>query len=206
VGWYCGRSLTLVAAAVVMLAMLNSFGRMKAQAEHDATVDSLTGLANRRSASTALDQLVARSRRSDSPLGVLSLDLDFFKHVNDRYGHEAGDDVLAETGRLLLRTCRAGDVVARVGGEEFLILLPDTDRRGTIVVAEKIRVAIVGMLVPGVPDPVTASLGFTALRDADVTAATLLRRADAALYEAKRNGRNCVVEAPVTSAPAKTRT
>jgi diguanylate cyclase (GGDEF)-like protein len=198
-GWYFGRSLTLVSAAVVLMAMLAVFRRLKAQAERDATIDALTGLCNRRGANAALDQIVARCRRSGAPLGVLCVDLDLFKQVNDRYGHETGDAVLAEMGRLLTSSCRHGDVVARVGGEEFLMLLPDTDDSGTLFVAEKIRSMVAAMVVPGMHAGMTASFGVAALCHDDPTASALLRRADNALYQAKQSGRNRVV---VSSAPA----
>ena len=194
-GWYCGRSLTLVAAGVVLLAMLAAFRRLKARAERDAAIDPLTGLSNRRSAQVAFDQMVARSRRSGAPLGVLSLDLDHFKQVNDRYGHETGDLVLTEVARLLTRSSRNEDVVARVGGEEFLILLPDTDEAGTLIRGERIRTLVAGLLVPGMAGGMTASLGATALRAGDLTTATMLRRVDTALYQAKHTGRDRVVVA-----------
>lgn len=191
-GWYAGRSLTLLAAGVVLVAMLAQFRKLKMQAEHDAAFDALTGLHNRRVAHVALDQLVARSRRSGSPLGVVALDLDQFKTINDRFGHEAGDAVLAAVGRSLRGCCRAGDVSARVGGEEFLVLLPDTDERGTLVAAEKLRGVIGSLAVPALPWQVTASVGATVLRADDVDAATVLRRADAAMYRAKIHGRDRV--------------
>jgi diguanylate cyclase (GGDEF)-like protein len=196
VGWYVGRTLTLVAAGVVLIAMLASFRRLKARAEHEATIDPLTGLANRRSVDLALDQLFARSRRSGAPLGVVSLDLDLFKQVNDRYGHQTGDAVLVAVARLLTRSCRTGDVVARVGGEEFLIVLPDTDDPGTQVVAEKIRALVAGMTVPTMHRQMTGSLGGSTLRTDDSGVIALLRRVDVALYQAKQRGRNRVVMAP----------
>jgi diguanylate cyclase (GGDEF)-like protein len=194
-GWYCGRSLTLLAAGVLLLAMLAVFRRLKAQAERDAATDPLTGLSNRRSAQVTFDQMVTRSRRSGYPLGVLSLDLDHFKQVNDRYGHETGDAVLIEMGELLRRSSRHTDMVARVGGEEFLILLPDTDEAGALAVAERIRTLVAAMVVPGLPDRMTASLGVTTMQTDDLTTATLLRRVDAALYQAKLDGRDRVVAA-----------
>lgn len=195
-GWYCGRSLTLLSAAVVVMAMLAGFRRLKAQAERDAAIDALTGLSNRRSAYPELDKLISRARRAGAPLGILCLDLDLFKQVNDRYGHETGDTVLIELGRLLTSECRVGDVVARVGGEEFLILLPDTDQRGTLVIAERIRARVATMIVAPVNHPITASIGATTLHLDDFTAATMLRRADNALYDAKHAGRNRVVMSP----------
>lgn len=198
-GWYSGRSLTPLSAAIVLLAMLAAFRRLKAEAEHDAATDALTGLANRRHAFAAFEQLIARCRRSGADLGVICLDLDLFKQVNDRHGHETGDRVLVETARLLTRSCRLGDVVARVGGEEFLLLLPDTDERGTLVVAERVRAVIAELSTPALSVPVTASLGATALRADDAGATAVLRRADIALYQAKASGRNHVV---LAAAPA----
>jgi len=192
-GWYCGRSLTLVSSAVVLLAMLATFRRIKAQAEHDAVVDPLTGLSNRRGAYAVLDDSFARARRTGRPLAVVSLDLDLFKHVNDRYGHDVGDDVLTETGRLLTGGCRRSDFVARVGGEEFLIVVPDTDDVGARVVAEGARLLIRGMSVPGVAHTITASFGISVLHDDDAGIGALLRRVDRALYQAKHNGRDRVV-------------
>jgi len=195
-GWYTGRSLTLLSAGVVLIAMLATFRRHKAEAEHDAAFDVLTGLLNRRGAYTTLDQLIARAQRSGAPLGVVSFDLDHFKRVNDRHGHEAGDNILAEVGRRMTDLCRKGDVIARVGGEEFLALLPDTDLDGTALVAERIRKLIAAMVVPSGHEPMTVSLGATVLGLDDVDAATVLRRADTALYGAKEDGRNRVVSLP----------
>jgi diguanylate cyclase (GGDEF)-like protein len=175
--------------------MLAVFQRVKAQAEYDAATDPLTGLHNRRSAYEALEQMVARSRRSGAPLGVLILDLDLFKQVNDRYGHETGDMALAEVAHLLARSCRLGDVVARVGGEEFLILLPDTHDRGTLVVAEKIRSLVAAMVVPADKVRMTVSIGAATLERDDLSTGILLQRADTALYQAKEAGRNRVVMA-----------
>jgi diguanylate cyclase (GGDEF)-like protein len=191
-GWYAGRTMTMLAAGTVLFAMLAAFRRLKAQAEHDASTDGLTGLFNRRTAHQALEQMIALSHRSGAPLAVLSLDLDHFKLVNDDHGHEVGDAVLAETGRLLSRTFRRGDVVSRVGGEEFLVLLPDTDEAGALVVAEKLRAAVVLMSVPDLSRPMTASVGVTVLRPQEQSA-EVLRRVDAALYAAKHAGRNRVV-------------
>ncbi|HXH81081.1 sensor domain-containing diguanylate cyclase [Nocardioides sp.] len=192
-GWYVGRTMTVIAAGVVLMAMLVAFRRIKARAEQDAVEDALTGLLNRRGAMAALEVLGVRARRADQPLGVVSCDLDLFKTVNDRYGHEAGDAVLAAVGRVLRDSVRAGDVAARVGGEEFLLLLPDTDVEGSRTVAEKVREAVSRLEVVGVPGPLTASLGVTVLSQHDADDSAALRRADQALYEAKHAGRDRVV-------------
>jgi diguanylate cyclase (GGDEF)-like protein len=200
-GWYSGRMLTLVAAGTVVVAMLGSFRRLSARAEHDAAHDALTGLANRRTAYARLEQMIALARRSGRPLGVVSLDLDHFKQINDRYGHGVGDEVLRAAAQRLLATCRVSDVVARVGGEEFVVLLPDTDRAGTADLAEKLRRAVASLELLTLRHPLSASLGATTLTGAD-TSTEVLRRADNALYEAKRGGRNRVVEA--RSGPSST--
>ncbi len=192
-GWYAGRTMTLVSAGVVVMAMLVAFRRIKSQAEHDAVVDALTGLTNRRGAMADLELLVVRARRASRPLGVITCDLDHFKLVNDRHGHETGDVVLAAVGRLLQDAVRAGDVAARIGGEEFLLLLPDTDVEGARIVAEKLLKSMSELVVPGLPGVLTMSLGVTELDDDDADDTAVLRRADQALYRAKNNGRNQVV-------------
>jgi diguanylate cyclase (GGDEF)-like protein len=191
-GWYGGRSLTIVATGVVLGAMLVSFRRLKAQAERDAFSDSLTHLTNRRGALAALDFMITPVGRGRSTIGVVALDLDFFKSVNDNDGHAAGDAVLVEVGRVLGSTSRGGDVAARVGGEEFLVILHDTDASGALIAAERLRVQIADMVVPGVGTKVTASIGVTVLEPQDLDPGEVLRRADEALYEAKHNGRNRV--------------
>lgn len=191
-GWYGGRTLTVFAAAAVLVAMQASFRRLKALAERDAVVDALTGVQNRRGAYAAFDSLTANARRVGSPLGVVMFDLDWFKRINDRYGHETGDEVLAAVGRELVGFSRASDVVARIGGEEFLVLLADTDAERAAAVAERLRLLIAAIKVPGLVEPITASLGVTVLTTDDADTTAVLRRADAALFEAKRRGRNRV--------------
>lgn len=201
VGWYAGRALTVTAAAVILFAMLAGFRRLKSNAEINAAYDSLTGLANRRSTHDALDRLYAAARRAPSPLGVICLDLDLFKQVNDRYGHAAGDAVLSAVGRALAGALRAGDLVGRVGGEEFLALLPNTDARGSMLVAERLRQEIAAIDIPAAGGRGTASLGVACLELADGGSGDLLRRADQALYRAKAAGRGRVVLAGTEPAP-----
>jgi diguanylate cyclase (GGDEF)-like protein len=185
----------MVAAATLMVAMLAAFSRLKAAAEVNAASDSLTGLANRRSAYLALAGMVARARRSRTPLTVIELDLDHFKAVNDRFGHPAGDALLTEVGAALTASLRGGDVPARVGGEEFLVLLPDTDQEAAELVAERLRSVIADLDESPDGRYVRASLGVATLDPGDVDGADLLRRVDRALYVAKESGRNRVVTA-----------
>ena len=123
-------------------------------------------------------------------VSALLLDLDHFKQINDEHGHALGDDVLAALGTTIQAPLRASDFVGRYGGEEFVILLPDTGRQEAEVVAEKIRVAVASISVSGVPRPITASIGVAVLPDDAADSVTLLRNADRALYAAKSNGRN----------------
>jgi hypothetical protein len=108
-GWYCGRMLTLTSSAVVLVALLDTSRRLKARAEYDAAHDQLTGLGNRRTAYLALDQMIARSRRSGSPLGVVSFDPDFFKQINDRHGHAVGATALLKSDHNNLELLRRAD-------------------------------------------------------------------------------------------------
>jgi diguanylate cyclase (GGDEF)-like protein len=157
--------------------------------------DPLTGLANRRAFEEALRREVARARRSGAPLAVAALDVDHFKRVNDAHGHAAGDAVLAAVAARAAAALRAGDLLARVGGEEFAALLPGAGLAAAVEVAGRVRAAIAGAPVEadGRPVEVTASLGCAALEPADEDGAALLARADARLYQAKRAGRDRVV-------------
>jgi len=201
VGWYAGRTLTLVASGLLVVSMLAIFRRLSALAERDAAHDPLTNLLNRRSASLALDQLIGRARLSGEPLSLVSLDLDHFKRINDTHGHEAGDTVLAVVAAVLTANCRATDLVARVGGEEFLLVLHDTDEAGALRVAEKVRQAISDTLIPVLDEPLTASLGVTALRAGDHDQSEMLRRADRAMYHVKETGRDRVAVAHTRPLP-----
>lgn len=183
----------MVSAAVVLFAAVVSLRRAKAKAEVDAALDQLTGLPNRRSCHDSLGLLYARALRSRSMLAVISFDIDLFKDINDLYGHERGDVVLATLGACLDDWIRFGDVGARVGGEEFLVLLPDTPLDGALIVAERIRCGVEELSIE-TGGPLTVSLGV-ALLEPPESAADLLRRADAALYAAKSQGRNRVVSA-----------
>jgi diguanylate cyclase (GGDEF)-like protein len=166
--------------------------RNLAIAETQATTDVLTGLPNKRAVQLALKRLVAQASRTLTPLAVLSLDLDHFKQINDSYGHGAGDEVLAAAGAALRFAIRESDFVGRVGGEEFLVLLPFTSADKGMVVADKIRAAFGQIVVPTVDRRITASIGIAVFPDQAADSRSIENAADRALYRAKANGRDRV--------------
>ena len=166
--------------------------RLLAIAETRAATDALTGLPNARSCTDTLKRMVAHAGRTLSPLSAVLLDLDHFKQINDRFGHGAGDDVLAAVGQTLAGTVRASDFAGRLGGEEFVLLLPDTDQAGALEVAEKVRNAIAQLDIARVEREITASLGIATYPLDATDGENLLRQADRALYAAKAAGRNRV--------------
>ncbi len=171
---------------------------LQTEIEHQARVDYLTGLANRRHFMEQAEQELARALRYGSPLSVAMMDIDHFKRVNDTYGHKVGDLVLQRLSQLCEHMLREVDLIARMGGEEFAILLPETDGKMAMEVAERLRVAIADTQVPletGLPPHVTVSIGVASLQGKDVNVDMLLNLADKALYEAKHGGRNKVRQA-----------
>jgi diguanylate cyclase (GGDEF)-like protein len=188
-----------VRESVVQAAPILANQRNLELAEWRAASDALTGLPNRRAADETIRRLTAHAGRTLSPLGVLLLDLDRFKQINDRHGHEHGDQALAIVGQVLTASIRASDFAARYGGEEFLVLLPDTDRKGAVEVAEKIRHAIEHAKMP-VIGVLTGSLGVASLPEDAVDPDQLIRKADRALYAAKAHGRNRVEPAQPSGA------
>ncbi len=165
---------------------------MLTKIEAVAHIDSLTGLCNRRRFESVLGVEFKRATRYGHPLSCLVLDLDHFKQVNDQHGHLAGDDVLRRTAHVIQKNIREMDVVARWGGEEFIILDPSTDMHNALIVGEKIRSAIEGNVhIDG--KAITTSVGVAGIPAVPVDAPQqLIHSADLALYEAKRSGRNCV--------------
>ena len=161
-----------------------------------AITDGLTGLHNRRYMEGHLKTLVAQSIRSGRSLSLLVADIDFFKSVNDTYGHDAGDNVLREFAQRFRRNTRGIDLACRLGGEEFVIIMPDTDLARAIQVGERLRATIAAepfQVTPGRDLVVTASVGISTLEYQEDTPEALFKRADNALYSAKREGRNRVV-------------
>lgn len=172
-------------------------GRLRRRAselQREADLDSLTGLPVRRSLLRTLRRDIATAHRHERPLAVALLDLDHFKMVNDTFGHATGDLVLKAVGEALRRNLRAADSAGRWGGEEFVVLMPDTDRTGAAAVLEKIRRAIAEASFPAPAQSlrVTASAGFTQYKGDSRSPEDLLDAADRALYKAKEAGRDCV--------------
>ncbi|MEW6583058.1 MAG: diguanylate cyclase [Actinomycetota bacterium] len=171
-----------------------------ASAEQRAETDPLTGVLNRRGLDIRLERAVAAAAEAGSRLSVLVLDLDAFKAVNDRGGHHAGDAVLKRVADLLDAERRAGDSVARMGGEEFVVVLPDTGTEGAWLVAERLRAAVAGLDLLGVAG-ITASIGVATYPQHGRSAGEILRAADSAMYVAKSSGRDrTVVFAPEAAA------
>lgn len=177
-----------VAQAAPVLANLKTI----AIAESRASTDALTGLPNRRAMNDTLKRLTAHAGRSGEPLAAIAFDLDHFKKCNDRYGHEVGDAALSAVGECLRENLRASDFAARIGGEEFLVLAPDTGVEGAFVLAEKLREALMREEVPQLMQPITASFGVAVMPHHAGNGEVLLRRADRACYLAKDRGRNQV--------------
>ncbi len=162
-----------------------------------AITDGLTGLHNRRYMESHLSALVEQAASRGKPLTAMVMDIDYFKSVNDTHGHDAGDDVLREFATRIRKSIRGIDLACRFGGEEFVVIMPETDMAVATIVAERLRRRIATEPFPihsgqGALD-VTISIGIATLDAADDTAATILKRADQALYRAKRTGRNRVV-------------
>ena len=159
---------------------------LRRQTEHDW----LTGAASRQAFQNTVERLV--EHMAPKSIGLISFDIDHFKQVNDRFGHVAGDRVLIEVVEVCRGALRDGDVISRLGGEEFAVLLPDATTNSALVVAERLRQAILNSRRPEVDLPITASFGVTMLEQSDLGLADPLRRADKALYRSKANGRNQV--------------
>jgi diguanylate cyclase (GGDEF)-like protein len=172
--------------------MATRIAAQKAALTEVAISDPLTGLHNRRSFEVRLAEEVERTRRSQVPFALLLLDLDHFKQVNDRFGHQAGDQALQAVASVLEQQLRAVDLPARIGGEEFAVLLPDTAGQGALDTAERLRAAIATRPIAheGATIAVTASIGVACCSAHADTSEGLLRVADLALYQAKRAGRN----------------
>jgi diguanylate cyclase (GGDEF)-like protein len=164
------------------------------QAERNAHTDALTGLGNRHWMRTMFEREVTRTMHANKALCLMMVDIDSFKLFNDRYGHIAGDRVLVAVAEALREYLRPTDLVARFGGDEFAVLLPDLQLKQARQTAERIRQQVAGLSPPSLATAVTISIGLASLTDDD-DVATLVQRADAAMYAAKEGGRNRVAVA-----------
>ena len=175
----------------------------KRRLHEETRVDSLTGLRNRRAFEEIAAREVQLAAREGTPLTLLMMDLDHFKMLNDTWGHAFGDRALRAFGGVLLTVTGSSDSVARLGGEEFAILLPNRSARSALAMAERLRATVEGLHLSEGEELVrfTVSVGLSSLRRSEQTLEAMLRRADRALYQAKRDGRNRVMLADTVSHP-----
>ena len=206
-GLYSGSPLH--AAAFVMLFVATAMGsiafllmlreRAEAEIRRLAMFDTLTGIYNRGAFMELAERELARARRAGTPFAVLMLDLDHFKGVNDQFGHQAGDRVLAEFAAVAGRCLRTEDLVGRYGGEEFCAVLPGAVEGQAIAIAERIRLSVAERALGGLPRPTTISIGIAVCGPgAPFVLDSAIARADEALYEAKNSGRNRVAALRLT--------
>lgn len=194
----------VLAAAAAMLAVSLKNAELFQVVHENSVRDSLTGCFNRKHAMEVIDGELRRSRRSHMPLSLIMFDLDHFKQINDGYGHLCGDAVLADVGQRMNAVLRGSDIKCRYGGEEFLILLPDTTPAGARRVADLLRTKLEDTPVHwnNVHVPVTASFGLTGSLPGELDVKAMIGRADAALYRAKQTGRNRICTAEEAGALA----
>jgi diguanylate cyclase (GGDEF)-like protein len=190
------RTVTLAHSLAAQAAVALDNARLHGIVQRQAVTDDLTGLANRRSFQDTLEAELRRAERFGNSLALIFADIDDFKRVNDRFGHGVGDEVLRAFADVLRHRVRSIDQAARLGGEEFAILLPETDAAGAQALAESLRAATSTLSIPVGPDlvSVTASFGVSAFPPVQ-SADDLMTSADLALYSAKRRGKDCVVTA-----------
>ena len=154
-----------------------------------ATTDPLTGLLNRRELQTQAKKVIHQAARNSSTFALMSVDVDYFKHVNDTYGHQAGDKVLIHLANILSKERRVNDLVARIGGEEFVLLLPDIEHEDAFMLAEKLRKTVEKNVIDNLK--ITISIGLVVtIKDTLIDFDALLKASDQALYDAKKTGRN----------------
>lgn len=189
--------LLTVGRAVEKKRLKDANDRLVRELDRQCRTDSLTGALNRRSLDEVLPREIARAQRHGDPLGIVMLDIDHFKAVNDLHGHHGGDEVLRAFARVVMSLLREEDLLFRYGGEEFAVLVPHTNAQGALCVAERIVAAIAAAPIQCGHSriSVTTSAGVAGLTRSTQDAAELTREADAALFEAKKGGRNRAVAA-----------
>jgi diguanylate cyclase (GGDEF)-like protein len=185
------RMLTMAAA---LLAIALRTAQLFHEVRENSLRDGLTGCFNRTHAMAVIEMELRRARRTGLPVSLIMLDIDHFKKVNDRYGHLCGDAVLAAVGARMREVLRGSDLKCRYGGEEFLVLLPETPIEGAKRVADTLCRDLANLKIrwKGETLAITASLGVAVAHPAEFDTPALIGRADAALYRAKHHGRNCV--------------
>ena len=193
----------VLGSAVALVGIAGRNAQLARAVEESGVYDGVTGCFNRTHAMRLLQTELQRASRQQAPFALIMLDLDHFKTINDTYGHLCGDAMLAAVGQRIRDVLRDSDTKCRYGGEEFMVLLPDTPRPGALHVAESLRYQLAETSVTweGTKVSTTASVGLAMALPKEVDTTSLLRRADAALYRAKDGGRNQVREAdmPATS-------
>lgn len=172
-----------------LLGAMAAEARVRGELQHLMLTDPLTGVGNRRMLTQRLSEEIARAHRYGRSLTVAFFDIDYFKRINDRYGHPVGDTVLAQVAACLNAQLRESDHVGRFGGEEFVVLLVETTVEDALVLVERMRAAVAALRIPDVPDSITLSAGVAEAHAGD-SAQDLLRRSDHALYQAKAAGRD----------------
>ncbi len=181
-----------IATAVVFSSLGYFIGKRELMITDMALTDGLTGLYNQRYFSTRLDQEFERYRRNEHPLSVIQIDLDFFKNINDSFGHQAGDQILMRVAKLIKENCRKNEIAARVGGEEMAIIALDCDTQEAMQLAERLRCRISNLsyCFQELEIPVSASFGVASADENTHCGQDIYLNADKALYHAKRTGRN----------------
>ena len=184
----------MLAAAATLLGISLRNAQLLREVKDHSLRDGITGCFNRTHAMDIIDVELRRARRSQMSVSLIMFDLDHFKEVNDRYGHLCGDAVLAAVGALMRDVLRGSDFKCRYGGEEFLVLLPETPLEGAKRVADTLRhdLSVTAIQWKGETLKVTASFGVTTAMPSEIDINALIGRADVALYRAKDQGRDCV--------------
>ena len=187
--WYMS-----IASAVVFFILGFAIGKRELMITDLALTDGLTSLYNKRYFTNRLDQEFERHVRNHSPMAVIQIDIDFFKKINDNYGHHIGDEVLKKISLLIKENCRKNEIAARVGGEEMSIIAYDCEESEAYNLAERMRQKIndLSFTQQGIGIPITASFGVAIANESTLTALDLYQHADEALYIAKKTGRNKV--------------
>jgi diguanylate cyclase (GGDEF)-like protein len=191
IGVWVGNGVAHMAAFATIIGLIESLRRSHAEERRLARMDPLTGLANARFFREMAEVEIERQRRFRRPLTIAYIDLDSFKTVNDRFGHRAGDQVLAAVARALRASTRTTDYLARLGGDEFAVLMPETDARGGRLVLDRVQAGVVQEMAEH-GWPVSCSIGAVAFVEAPRDVDELIAQADTLMYQVKQTGKNAI--------------